>query len=388
MRALIILFMSLVLSGQVFASQNPAAFLAQLWDEAKSSGIDRSVFESALGGYRPLDRIATQSANQPELVEGVGVYVAKRVDPRIDQGIRRMREWSDTLARIERQYGVAEEVLVSIWGMETNFGGYMGNEKVPHALATLSETGRRADYFRSELLTALRIIQDGHITADGMVGSWAGAMGQTQFMPSSFMQFAVDFDGDGRKNIWSSVPDALASAANYLRNNGWRPGETWGYEVRLPEGFSARDGAMTLAEWQQLGVRRVAGRSFPRPGDQARLYLPAGIDGPAFLTLPNFEVIKRYNNSNSYALSVGHLADRLIGGGAFVASWPNGPELTRTERRELQSHLVRLGYDVGGVDGVVGSATRTAISAFQRQQGLPVDGYPTPDLLRRLKEQV
>lgn len=371
------------------ASQNADTFLAQLWEDASNRGIQRNVFDRAMSGYAPIPEVTRQSGNQAEFVEGVGDYVEKRVNPRIANGRQRLAEWSDTLAEIERRYGVSAEVIIAIWGVETNFGTFVGGENAVHALATLTERNYRADYFREELLTAFAIIQQGHISPENMVGSWAGAMGQTQFMPSSFTNFAVDFNGDGRKDIWTSIPDALASAANYLKASGWRPNETWGYEVALPAGFdfaAAGSGQITVGEWEKRGITRVSGRPFPRPGDRAELYLPAGAGGPAFLTLPNFQVIKRYNNSNSYALSVGHLADRILGGGSFVADWPQGPILIKSELAELQTRLNRLGYDVGEPDGVAGSMTRAGIAAYQAKAGIPADGYPTPQLLRRLQD--
>jgi membrane-bound lytic murein transglycosylase B len=281
-------------------------------------------------------------------------------------------------------------VVLAIWGMETNFGGFMGGNNTIHALATLTEGGYRADFFRKELLTALRIVSDGHIAPNQMVGSWAGAMGHTQFMPSSFMRYAIDYNGDGRKDIWNSVPDALGSTANYLNAFGWRPGETWGYEVKLPSGFDfARARQMEkapLSQWQQMGILRVSGKAFPRGGDIGRLYMPAGASGPAFLLLPNFDVIKRYNNSDSYALAVGHLADRIIGGGSFATPWPAGDyALNKAQRGELQSLLSRAGYDVGTPDGVVGPKTRAAVMAYQARAGLPADGHVSGLLLDRLK---
>lgn len=373
-----------------FASGDRGSFIEDLWSDANARGIDRSVFDRALLGYTPIPEVTRQAASQPELAEGVGQYVAKRVEPRVERGKALRAEWSRTLSELEQRYGVSGEVLVAIWGLETNFGSFMGGENAVHALATLTERRYRTEYFREELLTALAIIQDGHVKAEDMVGSWAGAMGQTQFMPTSFTSFAVDFNGDGRMDIWNSVPDALASAANYLKSNGWRPGETWGYEVSIPDSFdfaAVRSQTLSLEQWQELGVRRVAGRMFPRPSDQAELYLPSGAQGPAFLTLPNFAVIKRYNNSNSYALSVGHLADRILGGSDFVTAWPNRAELTRSERMQLQRRLQQLGFDVGEIDGVVGSSTRAAVASYQARIGLPADGYPTPELLQQMVQQ-
>jgi membrane-bound lytic murein transglycosylase B len=299
-------------------------------------------------------------------------------------------EWAQTLAGTESRYGVQAEIVLAIWGMETNFGGFMGGKNTIYALATLAQNGYRAAFFRDELLTALRIVSDGHVAPQDMVGSWAGAMGHTQFMPSSFMRYAVDYNGDGRKDIWNSVPDALGSTANYLKSFGWRPGETWGYEVKLPAGFDVEAaralGKAPLSRWQQLGVTRAGSRAFPRPDDVARLYLPAGASGPAFLLLPNFDVIKRYNNSDSYALAVGHLADRILGGGDFATPWPAGDyALDKAQRVQLQNLLNRQGFAVGTADGVVGPKTRAAVLAYQKARGLSADGYVSGLLLERLK---
>ena len=223
-----------------------------------------------------------------------------------------------------------------------------------------------------------------------MTGSWAGAMGHTQFMPSSFMRYAVDYNGDGRKDIWNSVQDALGSTANYLNNFGWRPGETWGYEVKLPSGFDFARARQTerapLSQWQAMGIQRVSGKAFPRPSDVGRLYMPAGANGPVFLLLPNFDVIKRYNNSDSYALAVGHLADRIIGGGNFATAWPSGDyALTKAQRAELQTLLGRAGFDAGSPDGVLGPKTRAAVVAYQSRMGLAADGHISGRLLDALK---
>ncbi|KKB12330.1 lytic transglycosylase [Devosia geojensis] len=381
----------MALSSTGASLANSAAFVAGLWPDAQAMGVSRQAFDASFAGYQPLSKVMELTRRQPEFTQTVADYIGKRItDAQVSKGRSMRAEWAQTLAAVSARYGVQAEVILAIWGMETNFGGYMGGNNTIHALATLTENGYRADFFRRELLTALRIVSDGHVAPQNMVGSWAGAMGHTQFMPTSFMQYAVDYNGDGRKDIWNSVPDALASTANYLRAHGWRAGETWGYEVRLPRGFDfARAEAMgtaSLGQWQQLGVARASGRAFPRPTDQARLYLPAGGDGPAFLVLPNFDVIKRYNNSNSYALAVGHLADRIIGGGGFVTSWPAGDfALNREQRTQLQSLLARRGYDVGTPDGVVGPRTRAAIIAFQRQAGLTPDGFASGRLLRALQ---
>ena len=370
---------------------NSADFVRGLWPQAEARGVSRAAFEAAFSGYNYIPKVMELTQKQPEFSQTVQQYIDKRVTAAQAKKGQAMRsEWNQTLTGSQQRWGVQPEIVLAIWGMETNFGGFMGGENTIHALATLTEGGYRADFFREELLTALRIVSDGHVSAGNMTGSWAGAMGHTQFMPSSFMRYAVDYNGDGRKDIWNSVQDALGSTANYLNNFGWRPGETWGYEVRLPSGFdfaAARQvDKAPLSQWQAMGIQRVSGKAFPRPSDMARLYMPAGASGPVFLLLPNFDVIKRYNNSNSYALAVGHLADRIIGGGDFATPWPAGDyALNKAQRAELQALLTRAGFDAGSPDGVVGPRTRAAVLAFQTRQGLPVDGHISGRLLDRLK---
>jgi membrane-bound lytic murein transglycosylase B len=370
---------------------NSADFVRSLWPLAEAKGVSRSAFESAFAGYQYSSKIMELTGRQPEFSQTVQQYIDRRVTAAQARKGQSMRaEWNQTLTGAKQRWGVQPEIVLAIWGMETNYGGFMGGEHTVHALATLTEGGYRADFFRDELLTALRIISDGHVSADNMMGSWAGAMGHTQFMPSSFMRYAVDYNGDGRKDIWNSVQDALGSTANYLNSFGWRPGETWGYEVKLPAGFDfARARQMErapLSQWQAMGIQRVSGRAFPRANDTGRLYMPAGASGPAFLLLPNFDVIKRYNNSDSYALAVGHLADRILGGGGFATPWPAGDyALNKAQRAELQALLGRAGFDVGSPDGVVGPKTRAAVLAYQTRMGLPADGYISGRLLDTLK---
>jgi len=373
------------------AMANSADFVRSLWPQAEARGVSRQAFEASFAGYSPIRQVMELTRKQPEFSQTVQQYIAKRITDAQAQKGRAMRgEWNQTLTGAAQRYGVQPEIVLAIWGMETNFGGYMGGNNTIHALATLTEGGYRTDFFRDELLTALRIVSDGHVTPSKMVGSWAGAMGHTQFMPSSFMRYAVDYNGDGRKDIWNSVPDALGSTANYLKSFNWRPGETWGYEVKLPRGFdfaAARQMERApLGNWQAMGVQRVSGKPFPRANDVGRLYMPAGASGPTFLLLPNFDVIKRYNNSDSYALAVGHLADRIIGGGDFATPWPAGDyALNKNQRAELQGLLNRAGFNVGTPDGVIGPKTRAAIMAYQSRAGLPADGHVSGRLLDALK---
>ena len=386
-----LLAVALVLPASA-ASANFNAFLQSLWPEARSAGVSEVTFNQVFSGMTPDPDTVRLMNRQSEFVKPIWEYLSTAVSQqRIQTGRQMASRYSSVLDQIESRFGVSRFVVLSVWGMETNFGGYMGNHNVIRALATLAyQAPRRRDYWKTELITALRIVQAGHVRFEDMEGSWAGAMGHTQFMPSSWARFSADYDGDGRNDIWTNIPDALASTANYLNAHGWRPGETWGYEVTLPQGFNYaladEKTTRTLSEWQRIGIRRVHGREFPRLNDNATLLLPAGARGPAFLLLPNFSVIKRYNNATSYAMGVGHLADRILGGGPFAHSWPIGDRaLSRSEVEELQTLLSRLGFDSGGVDGKLGPMTRNAIRGYQSAAGLVPDGYASGSLLDRLK---
>jgi membrane-bound lytic murein transglycosylase B len=280
---------------------------------------------------------------------------------------------------------------VAFWGLETNFGDYLGSFPVVGSLATLAHDPRRSEFFRSELLAALSIIDDGNISAAEMIGSWAGAMGQPQFMPSTFVRFAVDADADGRRDIWHSLPDVFASAANFLAKSGWRGDETWGREVRLPAGFDLEltglEVEKTLAAWQILGVRKANGDDLPRVDMKGSLILPAGHAGPAFLVYSNYRTILQWNRSDLYAIAVGHLADRIAGKGPLVATRPDSEQrLSRNQVEKMQELLSARGFDPGSIDGVIGSQTRQAIKEFQRTAKLPADGHPTPELLELLQK--
>lgn len=370
---------------------NSANFVRGLWPDAQARGVSRQAFDAALGGYNFQPKILEHTKKQPEFSQTVQQYINRRVtDAQAAKGRAMRGEWNQTLTGAQQRFGVQPEIVLAIWGMETNFGGFMGGENTIYALASLVEGGYRTSFFREELLTALRIVAEGHVSPRQMSGSWAGAMGHTQFMPTSFMRYAIDYNGDGKKDIWNSVPDALGSTANYLKSFNWRPGETWGYEVKLPNGFNfaaARQMERApLSQWQGMGIQRVSGRPFPRGSDTGRLYMPAGASGPAFLLLPNFDVIKRYNNSDSYALAVGHLADRIIGGGDFATPFPSGDyALSKAQRGELQGLLNRAGYAVGTPDGVIGPKTRAAVIDYQTRAGLAADGHVSGRLLDRLK---
>jgi membrane-bound lytic murein transglycosylase B len=302
-----------------------------------------------------------------------------------------MLQHGNILSRIETRYGVDRQTLVAIWGLESNFGSNIGNHNVIRSLATLAYEGRRQVFWRSQLLAVLQILQHGDISPERLVGSWAGAMGQTQFMPTTYNEHAVDFDGDGRRDLWSSSADALASAAHYLQASGWQQGQPWGYEVRLPTAFdySMADPEVrrSLAEWTALGVEALTPPAQHVTSEtKATLMLPAGHRGPAFLLLSNFRSILKYNNSTSYALAIGLLADSLRGSDGVRAAWPREErQLGRSERIELQELLAKNGLEPGPADGIIGANTRKAVRAFQLQQGWPADGYPTQDLLVRLR---
>lgn len=366
------------------------------WREAKAAGVSRSTYERAFRGVT-LDReVIAKTDNQAEFVRPVWDYIERVVsDSRIENGREKLRQYAPVLDQIEKSFGVDRHVVVAIWGMESSYGAVLDNPKIMRgviqSLASLAyDGGRYRKFGRTQLIAALKILQRGDIDPSSMTGSWAGAMGHTQFIPTTFNAYAVDFDGDGRRNIWTSIPDALASTAAYLNRSGWNAGETWGYEIELPRGFDYSLGdkrrERTLADWSKLGVRRTHGRNFPRPSDEAFLFAPAGAKGPAFLMLKNFSVIKRYNNADSYALAVGHLADRLRGGDAFVRNWPEEDRpLSNEETRKMQALLNRLGHEAGSVDGKIGSRTRAAIRSYQHQAGMAADGFASFSLLEQLE---
>jgi membrane-bound lytic murein transglycosylase B len=361
-------------------------FLEGLWPEAKARGVSRATFDSAFGGVSPDPKIIALTKKQSEFVQPIWDYVASAVGgARLTRGRELASQWSTTLDGIERAYGVPRSVILGVWGMETNFGTFTGNIPVIRALATLAYTKYRGDFFRNELLTALEILQQNQVEPSQMRGSWAGAMGQTQFMPTSFVKHAVDGDGDGRRDIWSSIPDALASTANYLRQHGWQPGLPWGFEVELPEGFDFRNHRQSLTAWAGLGLRRVDGKALPRQGE-AMLFLPGGARGPAFLVTENYTVIKAYNSSDAYALGVAHLGDRILGGPPIRGGWPTDePTLDKNQRQEVQRRLAGLGLYAGETDGKLGSKTREAVRQFQLKQGLVADGYASVALLKELR---
>ena len=303
-----------------------------------------------------------------------------------------MAQYAPTFAAVERAYGVDRTIVAAIWGVELNYGTLGGDRPVIRSTATLACVGRRRDFFRTEFLATLEILQRGDVPADRLVGSWAGAFGPTQFMPTSFTRYAVDFDGDGHRDVVDSIPDVIASTANNLKLDGWVTGQTWGYEVVLPQHFNylyaggARQ--MMLRQWQSLGIARADGKAFPRPSDRAYLLLPAGARGPAFLMLKNFSVIMKYNPAEDYALAIGYLADRMRGGAPFVQAWPRDERvLTLDERYQMQQLLEQRGYKIGDPDGFIGPRTRVAIRDFQASVGQIPDGFASSDVLDRLRQR-
>jgi membrane-bound lytic murein transglycosylase B len=366
----------------------PATFaplLQKLWPEAEAKGISRKTFDQAFAGLTPDPRVAATTRKQPEYNSGVGTYVSVIASPkRIAGATAKAAQWRHTLNAIEQEYGVDRWIILAIWGIETSFGANPGGFDVIRSIATLMSIGYREPYFRGELLAALQILQDGHAPRAKMIGSWAGAMGQPQFMPSNFTALAVDFDGDGRKDIWGSVPDVLASIANYFRHHGWKAGLEWGYEAMIPQDFDYRRSRATFAEWAAQGVARADGKPFPESGD-AILLFPSGAAGPAFLVTENFSVIKRYNISDSFALAAGQLANRARGLGGIRAVWPvNDPQLTREQRMALQRRLKEFGYTVKDFEGRIDFDLRDSIRLEQAKHGMRPDGHPTVALLEKI----
>jgi len=368
------------------------SWLAGLKQEAIGRGIRSETVESALSGVRPLPEVIERDRSQREFTLTFTRYMRGAVtEGRVEKAQRLLEEHRPLLEKVAAEYGVQPRFLVSFWGLESNFGQHTGGYSVVAALATLAHEGRRHDFFRAQLLDALQILDEGHISVEEMTGSWAGAMGQLQFIPSTFVNFAVDYDGDGHRDIWHSLPDIFASAANYLSQEGWRGDRTWGRQVTLPAGFdyglASLSERKSLAEWAALGLRSAEGGPLPQVADlEASLVLPAGQRGPAFLVYQNFRTILVWNRSILYALSVGHLADRIDGAPALsAASLPDEEPLSLKSIEEMQALLNAKGYDAGKPDGLVGPQTRQALRAYQAAEGLPADGYPTKDVIDRLR---
>ena len=369
-------------------SQKFARWVTDFSNFASKSGIDETTLHIAFDKVNFIPRVIELDRAQPELTRAVWDYLDSAVSQqRIARGQDKLLLLRPDIDAIASAYVVPAEVLVAIWGMETNYGNFVGNIPTIDALATLGFEGRREDWARKQLLAALKILQSHDIDRDQMIGSWAGAMGQTQFLPSTFLTYAIDADGDGRRDIWGSVADVMASTANFLASSGWQAGQPWGLEVRLPSGFDyarADDSVRQPASvWADEGMQTMDGTPLPALADSSIL-LPAGARGPAFLVASNFRAILRYNNSTSYALAVGLLAQKLAGGPAVQAAWPRDLLLlSRSQLMTLQTALNAKGFDCGTPDGMMGPATRRGVRRYQSSLGLPVDGYPTSELLQR-----
>lgn len=371
-------------------------WISSFYATAAKSGISRQTYDRAFAGITAPDPEVLRKANfQPEFTTKAWDYLDSRVNPyTVAKGREMLRRHGKTLAAIERHFGVDKTVLLAIWSMESNYGEVLTKtdrlHHVPQALATLAYADKkRAKFARTQLVAALKILQAGDVSANQMTGSWAGAMGHTQFIPTSYLAFAVDADGNGSRDIWNSIPDALATAANLLKKNGWQSGKTWGYEAAAPSGGNKYVGqTKTLAEWAALGFTRPNGKGFPRGSDRAELKMPGGAGGPAFLMTKNFFVFKRYNNSDLYALGVGVLADEIAGHGGISQRWPrpNGT-LDMKEKFELQTRLKELGYYQGEVDGNFGTGSKAAIEAFQARLGLTRDGVPSQKVLEAIRSR-
>ena len=367
-----------------------AAWVRDFRVSARAAGIGEATLQSAFANVTYLPQVVERDRSQAEFTRSVWDYLDRTVSPgRIAAGQQKLEQVRAPAEAAAARYGVPSPILVAIWGMESNYGGNYGDLSAIDALATLGFDGRRERWARTELLAALKILQSGDIRREQMIGSWAGAMGQTQFLPSNFLAYAVDADGDGRRDIWGSMADVLASTAHFLARSGWQAPQPWGLEVRLPIGFDVgradTDVRQSSARWSAEGVQAMNGMALPDIPDAA-IMLPAGARGPAFLVGANFRTILRYNNSTSYALAVGLLAQQLAGGPGVLTAWPRElAPLTRVQVLDLQSTLNRRGFDSGTPDGLMGPATRAGIRAYQRSAGLPADGYPTPELLQGLQ---
>lgn len=366
------------------------ACLDGIRDRAIQEAVEPALADRVLARVEFLDRVIELDRRQPEFTTPFAEYLARSVTPqRVARGRELLQTHRTLLERAQRETGIPPAYLLAFWGLETNYGSYFGRTFVPSALVTLACDPRRSEFFTAELIAALHIVQEGAIPLEHMEGSWAGAMGHVQFMPSVFLRHAVDGDGDGRRDLWNSVPDAMLSAGTFLSDLGWEPGYRWGREVLLPKDFDFAEAGRSLhrplGEWRRMGVTDISDRPVADLELQATLLLPAGHLGPAFLVYPNFNVILGWNRSEYYALAVGHLADRIAGAGPLRSPPPSdAPRLSRDQVMQLQTILNGKGFDSGEVDGILGPTTRNAIRGFQLSEGMIPDGFPGPDLLARL----
>ena len=388
---------SLVLcSGMASANPEFQNCLNQLRPAALNAKVSTAIFDQYTRNLEPDMSVLEKLNFQPEFQTPIWDYMSGLVDQeRVDLGQQMLKQHADVLRRIEAQYGVDASIVVGVWGVETNFGNITGKSDLVQSLATLSCFGRRQAFFRGELNSALRILQGGHVDPTHFKGSWAGAFGQTQFMPSTFERIAVDFTGDGKRDIIDSIPDALASTANYLKRSNWQTGQPWGFEVKLPAGFNAngegRRNKRALSEWTQRGLKRMNGQPLVQgalsSNSSAGLLSPSGVNGPTFLVFKNFDALYSYNAAESYALAIAHLSDRMRGGKPFVTAWPTDDAgISRAQRRELQQLLIRRGHDIGEADGMIGEKSRAAIRIEQARLGLTVNGRGGQKILSALQQ--
>jgi len=366
--------------------------IARMKSQARLEGISDNTVNQVLSKVKRLPRIIELDRRQPEFTQTFANYFTTRInEERIQRGRELYARHHVLLDKIQRESGIPAQFLISFWGLETSYGGHFGDWPVLDSLATLACDTRRSTFFTQELLNAMRIVDAGDITAERMIGSWAGAMGHMQFMPSTFLRYAKDVDGDGRRDLWGSIPDAMGSAANFLQQLGWVPGLNWGQEVLLPRSFdyslAGRDQMLSLEEWTTLGVTTTSGAPLAPAAQKAALIIPSGYQGPAFLVTKNFYIIMRWNRSEFYALSVGHLADRIAGAAPLFRAPPvDSAKISREQVRQLQMDLTTLGIDAGEADGILGSATRKAISLFQQKTQRIADGHLDAGILMAVRE--
>jgi lytic murein transglycosylase len=394
MRAVVFLFLMLLSApavAQVRSDAGLQAWIVEFRPKAIAAGITADVFDRAMADVRYAPKVVERDRNQAEFTKTLWDYLGTAVsDLRVMNGKAALKRQRTALDAIEARYGVPAEIITAIWGLESAYGTFRGSDPILSSMASLAYDARRGEFFEAQVIAALRILQSGDTALANLKGSWAGAMGHTQFMPGSFIDHAVDWDGDGRRDIWDDDPrDALASAAAYLQANGWIAWQPWGVEVRLPEGFdyllANRDVRKPVSDWQKIGVRTADGRLFPDP-TPASILLPAGAQGAAFMIFENFRVLETYNTADAYVIAVGHLADRIAGAAPLKGGWPLADRaLTRPERIELQERLTAQGFDTQKIDAKIGPLTINAVRRWQLSQGLLPDGYASPGLLELLR---
>jgi len=362
----------------------------EISERAELEGVDKKVIDDALGHAKYLEKVIGYDRNQPESVQSFPNYLSKRVTSwRIDKGREMYNKHRKFLVEQTSKYGIPAHYLIAFWGLETNYGSYKGKMSTIDSLATLACDPRRSQFFTQELLTALKLMERESLTKASMLGSWAGAMGHTQFMPSAYIAYAIDGDGDGKVDLWNSEQDALSSAANFLQQLGWQRGYRWGREVKLPTGFdyslTGRNQKYSLSQWKEKDVIKASDKPFAASDVKASVLIPAGHKGPAFMIYDNFKIIMRWNNSESYAIAVGHLADRILGTGSLVQPLPKLENYQRSDMVALQNALNAMGIDVGKADGIFGSATRNGIQTFQSANEMIADGFPSPEVFSAVK---